>query len=411
VAGVNYNVFNRDGVYIANILQKSGRLDLSEAAIDYFLAHPFNGRTRVEADNPGQVLWAMGEHWLFSRDRRWLDRVYPSARKLAAMIEYYRTAPPPHYVKATSLDFGEALPPDAPGELPADRKQVLQPGSCDGHHPEYTQAFDVAGLRAAAVLAAAAGRADDQAAYAKLAGRLMAEYDTAFGGKLPNGYGSYCVLWPCRLYGLGEGKGREAFASVGQQQPGGWRYFALAKAHQGLLAGNRDAGWRTIQRHLDQPQMKGWYAFDEGGKSGSGGWGHLRTTWQAGVAMPHGWAIAELHLLIRDCLAYEDGGRLVLLAGVPPEWLLSRSQEGMALEGLPTQFGALTLRYERTAGGAVLKLTCRPGPPEGFDLRLGDLPGAKVLVADKPIERTASGGYLLPPRTTEAELRFGQASR
>ncbi|MBN1422865.1 MAG: hypothetical protein JXP34_29075, partial [Planctomycetes bacterium] len=58
----------------------------AEAAIDYFLGHPFNGRVQPEADNPGQVLWAMGEHWRVTRDRAWLARVYPGARKIAAMI-------------------------------------------------------------------------------------------------------------------------------------------------------------------------------------------------------------------------------------------------------------------------------------------------------------------------------------
>ena len=112
VAVINYNVFNRDGVYTTSILQKSGLHKLAAAAIDYFLTHPFNGRTEVEADNPGQVAWIMGEHWLFSRDRSWLERVYPKARKLAELIRYYRTAKGPHYVKATSLDFGDNLPPD-----------------------------------------------------------------------------------------------------------------------------------------------------------------------------------------------------------------------------------------------------------------------------------------------------------
>ena len=48
-------------------------------------------------------------------------------------------------------------------------------------------------------------------------------------------------------------------------------------AHQGLLAGNRKAGYGTLKVHLDHEQMKEWYAFDEGGKSGSGGWGRVRT--------------------------------------------------------------------------------------------------------------------------------------
>jgi len=146
VAVANYNVFNRDGAYTTNILQKAGVWDLAAAAIDYFLRHPFNGRVRVEADNPGQVLWAMGEHWRLTRDRAWLGPVLPSARKLAALIRYCRTEPGPHWVQASSLEFGERLPPDRPDAPPAQRRQVLEPGSCDGYHPEYTDAFDIAGL-------------------------------------------------------------------------------------------------------------------------------------------------------------------------------------------------------------------------------------------------------------------------
>ena len=51
---VNYNVFNRDGVYVANILQKAGRADLAAEAIDYFLAHPFNGRRTRKPTTPAR---------------------------------------------------------------------------------------------------------------------------------------------------------------------------------------------------------------------------------------------------------------------------------------------------------------------------------------------------------------------
>ena len=399
VAVVNYNVFNRDGVYVANILQKSGNLALSEQAIDYFLSHPFNGRVAVEADNPGQVLWAMGQHWLFSRDTKWLARVYPSAAKLAAMIRYYRTTPPPHTVKATSLDFGDALPPDKPDELPAFKRQVLKPGSCDGHHPEYTEAFDIAGLRAAALLAKAAGKEADAAEWQKLADSLFAKYDAAFGANLRNAYGSYSVLWPCQLYPFGEGTAPvggaslprvlEQFRTIGAQKPSGWRYFPLATAHQGLLAGNREAGYRTIEDHLEHEQMQGWYAFDEGGKSGSGGWGHLRTTWDGSVAMPHGWAIAEMWLLLRDSLVFEEGDRLVLLAGVDPAWFCD--EKGMAVKGLPTHFGTCSFAYTVKGSVGTLKLTGDAKPPGGFVLRTPH-----------------QGDIVLPPGTAEATIEFAQ---
>ena len=395
VAAVNYNVFNRDGVYAANILQKSGRFDLAARAIDYFLAHPFNGRVHPEADNPGQVLWIMGEHWRFTGDKDWLGRVYPSAKKLAGMIQYYRTTTGPHWVCPTSLDFGEALPKD--------KRQELKPGSCDGHHPEYTEAFDIAGLRGAAVLAEAAGESDDAKTWTKLADSLTDEYDRKFGKGLPKGYGSYSVLWPCRLYPLNEGKGYEQFKDARPRGPDGWRYFALASAHQGLLTGGRSAGADTINQHLNHEQMRGWYAFDEGGQSGPGGWKYSRTTWDSSVAMPHGWAIAEMWLLLRDCFLFEDNRRLVLLSGVPGTWFTGGP---IVVENLPTYFGPCSFTYRQVPGGATLELRGKAAPPMGFVLRLPATLKAKVSYDGKPITPTEAGNYRLPANAKTVKLEY-----
>jgi hypothetical protein len=404
VAVINYNVFNRDGVYVANILQKAGHPELAAEAIDYFLKRPFNGRVQCEADNPGQVLWILGQHWLFTHDRAWLDRVYASAAKLAAMVRYYRTTPPPHYVKAASLDFGDALPPDRPDEKPADRRQVLRPGSCDGHHPEYTEAFDIAGLRAASVLARAADKQVEAAAWEKLADELLESYDKRFGPRLAKDYGSYSVLWPCRLYALDSDAALKHFSRIGVCNPTGWRYFPLATAHQGLLAGNRMAGHGTIAAHLAHPQMQGWYAFDEGGGSGTGAWRFARTTWKPGVAMPHGWAIAEMFLLLRDCLVFEDGQRLVLLAGIPVDWFKSKTP--WRFSGLPTHFGDFSLHYTPTSNGAVLRLDGKSLPPKGFVVKV---PG-KVRGVTKPdgkqVECRDNGDCLLPPATREVHIEW-----
>jgi hypothetical protein len=396
VTVVNYNVFNRDGVYVANVLQKAGRFDLAARAIDYFLAHPFNGRIYPEADNPGQVLWILGEHWYFTRDRQWLTRVYPSARKLAAMIEYYRTTPGPHWVSMTGLDFGEALPPD--------ERHELQPGRCDGQHPEYTEAFDIAGLRAAAALARAAENPAHAARFSKLADSLLARYDRQFGDRLARDYGSYSVLWPCRLYAFREGKGFEQFRGVAAQRPGGWRYFPLATAHQGLLAGNRSAGHGTIAAHLNDEQMRGWYVMDEGGDSGTGAWRYVKTAWKPDVAMPHGWAVAEFVLLLRDCLVLEDGERLRLLSGLPPEWF--NHPEGMAVEDLPTHFGRCWLAYKPAGSRAALTLSGEASPPGGFLLALPETLKAVVSVDGRTVPRSQDGDYLLPRGTRRARIEL-----
>ncbi len=395
VAVVNYNVFNRDGVYVANILQKAGRADLAAEAIDYFLAHPFNGRSYPEADNPGQVLWIMGEHWRFTRDRAWLERVYPAAQKLAAMIRYCRMGDGPHWVQMDALAFGK--------DVPADKRRELKPGRCDGQNPAYTEAFDLAGIRAAAVLANALDKSDEATQYDAFAAELFEKYDRAYGRNLPDKYGSYCVLWPCRLYPPADGKAYKQFKDLGPQKPESWRYFPLARAHQSLLAGNREAGWRTLETHLDQPQMRRWYAFDEGGKSGSGGWGHLRTRWNGDVAMPHGWAIAEVHLLLRDCLAYEDGQQLILFAGVPENWFTN--QAGMTIRNLPTHFGRLDASWKATGRSATLHLDGEAAPAEGFLLPLPEALKPQVSVGGQAIKRTERG-FVLPAGTKQVEIQL-----
>ena len=80
--------------------------------------------------------------------------------------------------------------------LPEEKRRELKPGRCDGNHPEYTEAFDIAGLYGAAILAEAIGKSTDAAKWRTLADRLLEIYDEKFGADLGKEYGSYSVL--CR---------------------------------------------------------------------------------------------------------------------------------------------------------------------------------------------------------------------
>jgi hypothetical protein len=146
--------------------------------------------------------------------------------------------------------------------------------------------------------------------------------------------------------------------------------------------------------------MRGWYVFDEGGDSGVGGWGLVRTTWNGKVAMPHGWAIAELFLLIRDSLAFEDHGRLVLLAGVPEAWFQPEKAWGFA--GLPTHFGACGVTVTPQAKGAVVSATGAV-PSGGVVLRIPT--ALKVSSpAGAALERTPNGDVRLSEEIREVLL-------
>jgi hypothetical protein len=363
-------------------------------------------------------LWQARQKGLSTTDAsiRWLTRVARLLRdedydvSSAHVIEAVRLAESLAAIRARPLpgleEFGEATRSifcfgDA---LPLAERKELKPGSCDGYHPEYTEAFDIAGLRAAVLLAEAAGEEKDAADWEQLAEELFHRYDERFGSRLPNDYGSYSVLWPCRLYAIDQGKAVDQFKKVGAQKPAGWRYFPLATAHQGLLAGNRQAGYATLEAHLAHEQMQGWYAFDEGGASGPGGWARLRTTWKQGVAMPHGWAVAEMWLLMRDCLVFEDGDRLILLGGVPEKWLTKA--ETIRVTDLPTHFGPCSFTYKADIGGAVLRLSGKAAPPGGLVLRLPPGAATRITIDGKEASPAANGDVPLLPATKAVRIPF-----
>ena len=135
-------------------------------------------------------------------------------------------------------------------QSPGKARKQLKPGACDGYHPEYTEAFDIAGIRAAAALSEAVADEVELKQWTALAAKLYDQYHRRFGERLPEEYGSYSVLWPCRVYPLRQGAAFEQFKNVATMKPEGWRYFPLATAHQGLLTGNRVAGYKTIAAHL-----------------------------------------------------------------------------------------------------------------------------------------------------------------
>ena len=159
--------------------------------------------------------------------------------------------------------------------------------------------------------------------------------------------------------------------------------------------------------------MRGWYALDEGGGSGSGGWYRARTAWthskqkpgdNLSVAMPHGWAIAEYWLLIRDSIVFEDDGRLVLLAGVPEEWF--RDPKGMRVRGLATYFGRLDLSYTVAGTSTELELAGTAAPPDGFILRLPPGAGASVWHGNERLPVAHGGDCALPGGVAKVRIRF-----
>jgi len=129
--------------------------------------------------------------------------------------------------------------------------------------------------------------------------------------------------------------------SVGTLVRLGWRDAAW-ELLRFFLADRRPAGWRqwaeVVGREARAPRFLG--------------------------DMPHTWCGSDFIRSALDLLAYEDGDRLVLAAGVPVEW--TDPGERVAVAGLVTHFGPLGYRMSSEPERVVVTIDrLRELPPGG----------------------------------------------
>ena len=383
-------------VSMINVLQKAREFALADAAIGSLLTHRTSGQSRPEADNSGEILSLLGEHWRLTRDADWLKRIYPAVKCLAATIDDRRRFPGQPERPMNSLAAVNGAARDSHLELNA--------AAHDGNDTRYRLAFDIAGIRAAADMASGCNETSDAGAYLTLADELMAKFDASSGKTSAQGSWCHSTPWRCRLYTPDAPEVVKAFRTIGPLKPTDRRYVALSQAHQGLFAGNRATAAGTLAAYLAIPQMRGWFALGDvdGGSDlrASAPW----STWDQGYCMPHGGAMAEMWLLMRDSLLHETGGRLVLFAGIPETWFIDAG--GMKLERMPTWFGDCSVEWISTSTGAELKMSGRAAPPDGFALSLPPKFAPNFVGEGVRLLSPASGLWLLPPQTRSVAIKF-----
>ena len=84
--------------------------------------------------------------------------------------------------------------------------------------------------------------------------------------------------------------------------------------------------------------------------------------------MPHTWVGAEFIIAVRNLFAYEDGGTLVLGAGIDPVWLKDGG-EPIGVEDLPTRFGNISYEMWKEGRCVRVHLSGQANPPGGLLLK------------------------------------------
>jgi hypothetical protein len=122
--------------------------------------------------------------------------------------------------------------------------------------------------------------------------------------------------------------------------------------------------------------------------------------------MPHTWVASDFIRSALDLFAYERSAdsSLVLLAGVPADWLAG---DGIVMEGLRTARGGLSVRAARSGNALRVNVTLDGTvPPGGIVL---EPPGAafrQVRVDGRPYRPERDGVIRLRKRVAQVEFRY-----
>lgn len=396
---LNYDAFwCRDSAYQIAAMLRMGLFEEARAAAEVYvkIQRPdgefpsivSSGYAPVgphEWDAQGQGIYSLVQVYRFTRDRAWLEQIYPTLRRACEFLEQVR-------LENMTDDVRQKPPPlcYAFGILtPSVSAEDLGPG--DWHH-YWDDFWAILGWRDAEYAARELGREDD-ARWMKTAGdellastmesirQVMAHYGIDY---IPNGpedkdsssmaRGTSPGLWPGMILDPNDPLTLRSFDVYWQKwiEPTGGGYvhwgsvwgYGMELAACYVLLGQRERAWTMLRWHLDHQSAPGVYAW---GESFDPKTGRFR-----GGDMPHTWVGADYINLLRTCLMYEKGDQLVLLAGVPAEWLTG--QKAFSVAGMPTYWGDLDMTVTpegASADGNVhVKLGGACSPPGGFVLAL-----------------------------------------
>lgn len=337
-----------------------------------------------QQDGHGQALWALGEHVRYTGDAGFAAAWLPAVERAVAWLRAARAADPLGLVPASDPKDNEGIA----GHLVGD------------------DFWAVAGLDAAADLAAAAGRDDLAAAWRADRDDLRATVVALLrerGGAIPpaldaaggHDWGNLWAAWP---YPVLAPRDRQVTATLRR---------ARARFAEGIATYGDSLhsylGYRVLQTELARGQQ---------GRVVGGLYSelaHLTATYGcfelgtrpygrrliAGNLAPHAWCSAELVALVRNMLVRERGAGLQLLGALSPAWLGGGRR--VAIEDAPTRQGRVSVALRSTARGARLRWSAPEGVPLWWtvpagarDVRVDGRPADGALVGLPAASGTAA---------------------
>jgi len=346
-------------------------------------------------DGFGQALWAFGEHLRRTGDIGFAQRVLPAVGRAMNWLEKARAADP----------LGLIPPSD-----PHDNEQIAG-------HLVGDNLWGVAGARAAASIARAAGEpqsadrwAAEAAAYQATLDAQIRQATRSTGGWIPaavdqkggQDWGNLWPVWPTAVYSAFDDMvGRTMRHARARFAEGIATYLDGRLLHDYL-------GFRVFETDLaagsQQRAVEGLYAELAHSTATHGGF-------ETGVRVygsravddnmtPHGWFGAEYVSLLRNMLVRERPDGIALMSALSPAWL--EPGEAVSVHDAPTTYGPVSFTLRPNDDGA--RLEWHADVPDDTPIHW-PLPNFATDVKADNLEKDGRT-ILLPGRTGTLTLRW-----
>jgi hypothetical protein len=386
----------------------------------------------------GYVLWAWGRHWELTRDRAFLDQVYPG---VVAGVEWFK--------RMRRSDPAGLLPPVA----------IVDDAMLAGIHQTGQQIWNLIGLRGAIRLAQAAGKRDHARAFQAEFDDFWKTFEKAVNAKAAttggvitsaldgdswgNHWDNLLTLYPERLFGPFDPRVTATIRQSRSTYVEGLLPFVLPRAvakrgaadwpdtERAGLASTEQQGflfnavpcihyWQTpnnAQNALvrgraedQQAAVADLYALLVHTSSthapqefGSVPWGTRDFGVGSHNILPDGAASAKTIELLRNMLIRESGEELYLLSAVSPEWL--RPGKVIAAARAPSNFGPLSFQVQATTDAIRLELAGPTrNPPTQILVRIPWFFTLASATADGKPATVQAGHVVLAPGAREMIL-------
>ena len=331
-------------------------------------------------DGFGQALWAYGDHVARTGDVAFAQAVLPAVSKAMAWLE-----------KARAQDSLGLLPPSTP------RDNELVAGHLVGDN-----FWGVAGARAAATIARAAGEPQTADEWAAEAAAYQATLDAQLrqavkktGGWIPpaldaqggQDWGNLWPSYPTGIYSPADPMVTNTIRHVRSKFAEGIATYLSGRLLHDYL------GFRVFETELaagnQQATIDGLYSELAHTTATNGGFEtgvHVYGSRAVDDNMtPHGWFAAEYVTLLRNMLVREDGTGITLMSALSPAWL--GHGRTITVRNAPTTFGTVSFTLRSTTGGA--RLEWQAAVPAGTQIRWplpadAKVSGTRVLTLPGP---------------------------